>query len=208
MHWKVTLMSTINKKKLLAVTAALFFTTWGAQTASADTVTYAHFDWIGDTIHINNPRNVTGGAGQITLTGVVSNPPGFPSTIVAWCLDIMHDLQQGGSYTVGGALSGTPPGGSGWNKIGGLMLERNNYLAQGLLTYHIDGHDYSRQDVSAATQVAIWAAEYGPIPPATGFYYDKINGSNPSNDFKNLVNFLTDNAALGVSYNTLNAAEG
>ena len=95
---------------------------------------------------------------------------GFSSTIVAWCLDILHDLTQPGSYTTGGPLSGSPPSGSDWSKIGGLMLQGNNFLAQAGSTVNVYGTSYSKTDVSAATQVAIWAEEYG-----TGFTFSSID---------------------------------
>ena len=149
MHSKVSLMGTITRKKLLALTAAVFFSVSGAEVAGATTITYTGYSWIGDVININTPRNVSGGAGQITLTGVVANPPGgFSSTIVAWCLDILHDLTQPGTYTTGGPLSGSPPSGSDWSKIGGLMLLGNNFLAQAGSTVNVYGTSYSKADVS------------------------------------------------------------
>ena len=154
MQSKVSPMGTVTKKKLLALTAALFFSVSGAEVASATTITYTGYSWIGDVIHISTPRNVTGGAGQITLTGVVATPQtGFSSTIVAWCLDILHDLTQPGSYTTGGPLSGSPPTGSDWSKIGGLMLQGNNLLAQAGPIF-VNNIQYTKADVSAATQVA------------------------------------------------------
>ena len=106
MQSKVSLMGTITKKKLLALTAAVFFSVSGAEVASATTITYSNYTWIGDVVTITAPRAVTGGAGQITLTGVVATPQdGFSSTIVAWCLDILHDLTNSGKYTTGPSLS-------------------------------------------------------------------------------------------------------
>lgn len=199
MHSKVSLMGTITRKKLLALTAAVFFSVSGAEVAGAATITYTGYSWIGDVIHINTPRNVSGGAGQITLTGVVANPPaGFSSTIVAWCLDILHDLTQPGTYTTGGPLSGSPPSGSDWSKIGGLMLQGNNFLAQAGSTVNVYGTSYSKTDVSAATQVAIWAEEYG-----TGFTFSSIASGLGLSGFNALVTTLEQHAASNIAYGTL-----
>jgi len=199
MQWEVSLMGTVTKKKLLALTAAVFFSVSGAEVASATTITYTSYSWLGDVIHISTPRNVTGGAGQITLNGVVATPQnGFSSTIVAWCLDILHDLTQPGSYTTGGALPGSQPAGADWNKIGGLMLQGNNFLAQGGSTVNVYGTSYSKADVSAATQVAIWAEEYG-----TGFTFTSISYSLGLSGFNALVTTLEQHAASGVAYGTL-----
>jgi len=199
MQLKVSAVSTITKKKILGVTAALFFSVSGANLASATTITYSNYTWIGDVVTITAPRNVTGGAGQITFTGVVANPPGgFSSTIVAWCLDVVHDLINSGSYTTGGPLSGSTPSGSDWSKIGGLMLQGNNFLAQAGSTVNVYGTSYSKADVSAATQVAIWAEEYG-----TGFSFTAVNSNLSLMDFKALVATLEQNAASNVAYGTL-----
>ena len=48
MQLKVSVVSTITKKKLLGVTAALFFTVGSAEVASATTITYSNYTWIGE----------------------------------------------------------------------------------------------------------------------------------------------------------------
>ena len=192
-------VSTITKKKLLGVAAALFFTVASAEVASATTITYSNYTWIGDVVTITAPRNVTGGAGQITFTGVVANPPGdFSSTIIAWCLDAVHDLINSGTYSTGGPLSGSPPSGSDWSKIGGLMLQGNNFLAQAGSTVNVYGTNYTKADVSAATQVAIWAEEYG-----TKFSFSAVNSGLSLVDFQALVATLEQHAASNVAYGTL-----
>ena len=199
MQLKVSVVSTITKKKLLGVAAALFFTVASAEVASATTITYSNYTWIGDVVTITAPRNVTGGAGQITFTGVVANPPGdFSSTIIAWCLDAVHDLINSGTYSTGGPLSGSPPSGSDWSKIGGLMLQGNNFLAQAGSTVNVFGTNYSKADVSAATQVAIWAEEYG-----TKFSFSAVNSGLSLVDFQALVATLEQHAASNVAYGTL-----
>src|SRR5262245_28562672 len=199
LSWKVSSVSTIKRKKLLGVTAALFFSVSGAE---ATTITYSNYTWIGDVVTVTNPtRTVTGGAGQITFTGVVANPPGgFSSTIVAWCLEMAHDLIKSGSYTTGGPLSGAPPSGSDWSKIGGLMLQGNDFLAQaGSLVNVYNTGNFSKADISAATQVAIWAEEYG-----TGFSISAVNSSSLNlSDFNALVATLEQHATSNVPYGTL-----
>ena len=194
-------MSTNTKKKLFGVAAALFFSLSSAELASATTITYSNYTWIGDVATFTGPtRTVTGGVGQITFTGVVSNPPGdFSSTIIAWCLDVAHDLINSGSFITGGPLSGSPPTGSDWSKIGGLMLQGNNFLAQAGSTVNVYGTGtFTKADVSAATQIAIWAAEYG-----TKFSLSAVNSGLSLVDFKALVATLEQNAASNIQYGTL-----
>jgi hypothetical protein len=200
MHLKVSGVSTITNKKLLGITAALFFTIGSAEGAFATTITYSNYTWIGDVVTVTAPRNVTGGAGQITFTGVVSNPPGdFSSTIVAWCLDAVHDLTNSGSYTTGGPLAGSPPSGSDWNRIGGLMLQGNTFLAQAGSMVDVYGTGtFTKADVSAATQVAIWAEEYG-----TKFSFSAVNSNLSLIAFTALVATLEQHAASNIAYGTL-----
>src|SRR5262245_51890613 len=113
--------ATLARWRVLTIAAALFASASAPEIASANAISYTGYSWIGDTIHISSPRAVTSGAGQIQLTGVTG---GSLSTVVAWCLDILHDLQGQGTYTIGGPLA------SAGNLIGGLMMEGNNYLAQ------------------------------------------------------------------------------
>lgn len=181
----------------LPLAAAIVATTFSAQSASAD-VGYTGYSWIGDNIHITSPHDVSGGAGQIKLTGVT----GYASnTILAWCLDIYDFLQASGTYALQGQL-GAPYND---NRIGGLILEGNGYIAQaqaavgGKLT--INGVQYDTADISAATQVAIWSVEYD-FDALHPFVYS-ISSTASSADFKSLVNYLEGAAALDVSYETL-----
>jgi hypothetical protein len=196
---EINMLSNSRRKGILvrtasAVVLALAATAFGARSASA-TVDYTSYSWIGDNIHITNPNNVAGGAGQITLQGVTGYSS---STILAWCLDIYDFLQGSGKYTVLGDLSG--PHNS--PLIGGLMQEGNSYIAQAQAhsnTLTINNVQYNTADISAATQVAIWSVEYGT------FMSDLT--STPNN-FTHLVSFLEGNAALNVAYLTLNDADG
>ena len=179
------------------LTAAMIVAIFGAPRASATTINYTGYTWIGDTITINQPRAVTGGAGQITLTGVTGLESSTKS-IVAWCLDILDDLQGHGTYTGLGPLANAS------NLIGGLIQEGNNDIA--LAQAHggstsINNTTYTTMDISAAAQVAIWSEEYG-----ASFSYSLINGHQPSADFKNLVTYLEGNATPNVAYWTLNEA--
>ena len=56
MHSKVSLMGTITKKKLLALTAAVFFSARALKSLGATTITYTGYSWIGDVITISLPR--------------------------------------------------------------------------------------------------------------------------------------------------------
>src|SRR5438132_8758657 len=143
--------------RALTVAAAIIAATFGAQRASATTVSYTGYTVIGDTIQISTPRTVTGTAGQITLTGVTGLNPSTTS-IVAWCLDILDNLQGHGTFTGLGPLANAS------NLIGGMIMEGNNYISQAQAiggSLSIGGHTYTTNDISASTQVAILSAEYG-----------------------------------------------
>jgi len=149
----------------LAVTIALLGPV-GINAASAD-VTYTSYSWTGDTVTITGPsplspiNSETGGAGQIRLhlsTG---------QTLLAWCLDVFDWLQTSGTYSVtqNGPINNGQVSASTAAHIGGLMVEGNN-LIQANHTLTIGTNSFSVADESAATQIAIWAAEYG-----AGFTY-------------------------------------
>jgi hypothetical protein len=179
--------------RTLTVAAAIIGTICGVQRASANTVSYTGYSVIGDTIQISDPRAVTGTAGQITLTGVTGLGPSTTS-IVAWCLDILDDLQGHGTFTGLGPLANAS------NSIGGLMMEGNNYISQAHgASLLINNHSYTGRDISAATQVAIWSAEYG-----ASFSYNSISTTASSADFNALVSFLNLHATPNVAYWTLN----
>jgi hypothetical protein len=186
--------------------AVLLFSICGINIASATTVTYTSYSWIGDSIRIIDPRDVTGGAGQITLKGVkIDNLAS--ANIVAWCLDVLDNLKNSGSYTVGGPVI-EPPGAYPNNLIGGLMSLGNNYLASALSTIPIGIYSYNKNDISAATQVAIWTQVYGTNDADPNFKYDLINGAAPTAQFLYLVDYLTDHAPHNQSYSTLNPLNG
>src|SRR5262249_6663398 len=138
----------------LPVAAAIIATVFGAPRASATTINYTSYSWIGDTISITSPppQPVSGGAGQITLKGVTGLGPST-TTLLAWCLDVFDFLKGSGTYTGGGPLANAS------NLIGGVMTEGNSYIAQGG-AHVIGGITYSENDISAATQIAIWSLEY------------------------------------------------
>ena len=186
----------------LSAAVALSLLAYGSDIASAANISYTGYTVIGDTIRITDPRDVTGKAGQITLTGVTGLSPGTTS-IVAWCVDILDNLQSSGTYSPGGQLaSPADPN----HLIGGLMQEGNNYLAlaMGNFPLTIGLYSYGKNDISAATQVAIWTQEYGTSGAAPNFSYDRINGAAPTTQFLYLVDYLTQHAAHDVPYYTLN----
>src|SRR5215470_520225 len=135
----------------LAVGAALFLGTGGIDLARASTITYTAASVpYGDQISILTPHAVTGEAGQIKLTLAGGG------TIVTWCIDIYDFLAGSGTFTVGAPAFSDPLRGL----LGGLMVECNNLLAGAGTTVTLGGKTYNKNDISAATQVAIWSTEY------------------------------------------------
>jgi len=177
----------------LPVAAAIIATLFYAQSVSAATVKYTSISVIGESIHITHPDNVSGEAGQITLKGVTGLGASTTS-LVAWCLDVFDFLKGSGTFTGGGPLANTS------NLIGGLMQEGNSAIALATGGFlFMNGHLYSRNDISAATQVAIWSVEYG-----AAFSYSSVGSSASSSNFNSLVSYLEQHATPNVAYWTLN----
>ena len=77
----------------------LYLSVCGFIDAFAATITYTTYQaQYYDCIYATNPNNITALAGQIKLTGVSGD--GFPSTVLAWCVDIYHLLSRSGTLTV------------------------------------------------------------------------------------------------------------
>ena len=77
------------------------------------------------------------------------------------------------------------------------LLEGNAYLAQAGSYVNVGGTNYSKDDISAAIQVAIWKILYPT------FYYN-ISADVSDWAFAGLVTTLTNNAANNIGYYTLN----
>jgi hypothetical protein len=185
-------MSVVNfRKSILVFAASVFLSVSAGGVASATTITYTSYSVpYRDGIAISQPNNIAGAAGQIILNGVTGwnvNPT------LAWCLDIFNVLQGSGTYDLGGPVVN--------GKIGGLMLQGNAYLAGLGSSVDVGGTSYHKDDVSAASQVAIWSALYSGLP--AGFTYN-ITAHVSDSVFAQLVTTLTNSAADGVAYFTLN----
>ena len=157
------------------MTTALLLGTCGANVASAASIAYTGYTvTYGEHISITAPIGAGFTAGQINLTGVTG---GSLSTVLAWCLDIYDDLNVKSGYGVGA------PAANGI--IGGLMAEGNAYLLQANPMIVTPGKTYNnKNDISAATQVAIWSQ----INPTLKY---SMSGTSLSQaDFKSLVGWL------------------
>jgi hypothetical protein len=201
-HFGGNLVRTLRARTLALAAVASLATVLGTQSASAYTITYNGYSWIGDNISISAPTSVAGGAGQITLMDVNNNAS---STLLAWCLDVYDYLQNSGTYTVGGQL----PQGSqpvvlhNDPKLGGLMLEGNTDISNAQAsggTLKLNGITYNTADISAATQVALWSLEYAG--DLGGLAYT-ISSTASAANFQALVTYLENNAASNVAYGTL-----
>jgi hypothetical protein len=200
-HFGGNLVRTLRVRSLTLAAVASLATVLGTQSASAYTITYNGYSWIGDNISISAPTSVAGGAGQITLKDVNNNAS---STLLAWCLDIYDFLQNSGTYTVSGQL---PQGSQPVTlhndpKLGGLMLEGNTDIANAQAhggTLLLNGVTYTTADISAAAQVAIWSLEYVGDPSLAY----TISSTASLANFQALVTYLENNAASNVAYGTL-----
>ena len=199
--WKVDLMVKCNGlwaavSKILAV---WYLSIGGITEAFSATITYTSYSvQYYDGVHATAPNDITALAGQIKLTGV--SGAGFPSTVLAWCVDIYHALSRSGTFTVETPQPPLPTLTGAQNLlIGGLMLEGNALLAGSNTTFN--GHTYTKNDISAATQVAIWSVEYSNLT-----YSITSNSSLSKADFSDLVNYLKSHA--GSAYWTLLASVG
>ena len=83
--------------------------------------------------------DVHGGSGQVNLNG--TNTPG--GSLATWCIDILHELQDSGTFGMAGPLTGS------------FALTANALLSHAA---SVIGGDYN---ASSALQVALWEAEYG-----------------------------------------------
>jgi hypothetical protein len=131
----------------------------GAPVASASTFTYSSYSVTNEqSINIFTPNNVSGGAGEIVLTGSGANAG---HTIVAWCLDIYDFLTNSGTYNVGVL---TTSGSGGANPT----LTTTQIGEIGALMAHGESLINTSHDVSAAIQLAIWEIEYGSAFTSNG----------------------------------------
>jgi hypothetical protein len=121
----------------LAATAAIGVCLASAP-AFANTLAYTSYSVVNSyTVTLDYPPSINGeqgGSGEIILHGT---PMGDVAT---WCIDIFDYLQNSGTYSLGTYAS---------NVIDALIVNGTPLIA-------------SRTDASAAIQVAIWEAEYGP----------------------------------------------
>ena len=116
-----------------------------APRARAGTVTYTGYNVLNNqNVTLSDTAigifNVQGGSGQISYTGVT----GTTDPLLTWCVDIQDELQGAGSFTAGIVV-----GGSIADEVNALITNVTPTLE-------------TNYDASAALQVSIWEAEYGP----------------------------------------------
>jgi hypothetical protein len=196
----------LNKAQIAGVAmsfgAALLGTTCPAP---AGTLTY---NWVGtvtDQIALDTPVSITANVGMFEL-----HTPGG-QVVDAWCVDLFHDLQGSGVYTVGRLTNDSyvpaPPNTLTPTQIGeiGALVGRGPGL--------VAAAGASGSDAAAGVQLAIWAIEYPSftysMPTAADSYYTKY-----LNDAENVwaPNFAYDalignSQGLGVNQNLVTAPE-
>ena len=136
-------------KLALPVIAALVA---GSGVASAATYTYSGYNVTNEQgIHITSPNNISGGMGQIVLTGSLLD---IGNNLAVWCLDVFDWLQGSGTYNSGNLSSSVPNG----NTFATLSATQQSEIAS--LAAHGNAHIGDSFNASAAIQLAIWEVEY------------------------------------------------
>jgi hypothetical protein len=201
--------SNIRGFQIVAALATAFF--GGVNVASAETFSYTYSVTNEQNINISEPNAVSGGAGQIVLTGSYAGPAnGYtgptPNTILAWCLDIETYLLQNATYTLSGPLTSTTTA-AGFPNPSPIVGQAAGTLSAtqigeiGALITHGDAiiaaNAAGTYNVSAAIQLAIWEVEYG-ISGANGtqpFTYtglDQLNGDLTYTSTQLAAQYITD----------------
>jgi hypothetical protein len=168
------------KKYLLAAALA------GASSTSAlaANITYDNYSFVGVSINITSPNDISGGAGPITLTE-------GGKTVVkdAWCMDVDNYLASSGTvgvlpFTLTNADSGLP----------GVPKTLTNTQLK-VIGWLIDNGDKvdTNSTLGGAFQVAIWSEEYG-----SSFHYDAISGAFTT-DVSNDLTLALSEAAGGAA---------
>jgi PEP-CTERM motif len=161
------------RRIIFATTTAIGLAMGGLMTpAAAATLTITDVEYSADqTVLISNPVVAYDNAGQFLLTTSTGD------VIPAWCIDLYHSIDTGSgqslSYTTG--LGSTATDGDG----NGLLVAVQQQIA-GLIVYGdenigVPPLGITRNDFSAAVQLAIWTVEYGQ-----NFSYEA--GDNPGTD--------------------------
>lgn len=135
----------------LSVCAALVA---GGNVASAETFQYSSYSVTNPaSIHITAPNNVSGGVGQVVLSGA-SGTPNAGQSLAVYCMDIFTFLHTSGNYQIN-PLTTSGTGGSNpslttlqINQVGSLIVHGSALISSNI-------------SASAATQLAIWMVEYG-----------------------------------------------
>ena len=139
----------------------------GLPAAQAASFTYGSYTVVNEqVISIQSPTNVSGGVGEIVLSG---SGPNAGQTLLAWCLDIYTYLNNASTYNLG-TLTNAGTGGANPTLTNTQLGEIGALMANGERLIN------SSPNQSAATQLAIWAVEYGlPNFKFSGLSSDTVN---------------------------------
>lgn len=149
------------------VAAAVFAGLIATGAAKADTITYsgnpAYTVVNGQSVSISD--TTLGVSGESGLAGEVALNVTSPSTYTldAWCIDIQHNLTNGGTLTTSNP-SGSSLNATQVSQIGALIQNFNNGNAATLassVTTNTNSGQTAAGNASSALQMAIWAIEYG-----------------------------------------------
>jgi len=190
-----------------AVAAALLFGVWGADFASADPLGTDVAD-VNFTLSIypNSPTNPSGGGPfQLTLNTITPNPADgvtIPSSVQAFCVEILQHISVGPSYTMDIFLQSP-------SKIGGLLMDGLQWLnvvntggTNGVVQFTSAGSTalasftsvgWEPDEVGAAIQQQIWSLQLGQDLPDT-------IGNQSADRTEDFLNFLYSNAASLAYY--------
>jgi hypothetical protein len=164
--------------------------------ARAGTFTYSDYTMVDNTatyVFYDSTYYEVGGAGQIDLIGAGTS---INQTLATWCIDLPDSLQPydlSGPFTVvSGSPAGFVPPVSGGQAVLPALTSQQISEMGGLMAYG-DASLTSIANISTATQIAIWAIEYGPA-----YSFETYIGDTPDPAVTTLASQLVSQAESGA----------
>jgi hypothetical protein len=165
-------------------------------------------------VHLSGAGTVSGGIGNIIWQGASANPAPFNGPFNTYCIDLLQDINFGGTYTFTTAplqdapQPGAYPAGGPTNGMGTAKADEIEAL------FGVDYGNTTTGDGKEAFQLAIWniiydtdasvstgtfyvesGASSNVIGIANGFLTDALNPTNQKYDQTDLVALIGNNGA-------------